>query len=99
MDHGPSDGSGRSTNENHTHIAGVPRERIDHVYRWSRTLSTEQYIEGFRRIADRTSELRRRILQAQYYSPRHTAYATQLAQAACIRGARELEKPPEASPR
>lgn len=76
----------RSAEENRTYVAGVPREEIDHVFRWSQVLTSDQYIAGFERIASRISEVQRRILESQYYFPARTAYATQLAQSACVQG-------------
>ncbi len=72
--------------EDRTLVAGVPRGEIHHVFRWSQVLTSDQYIAGFERIASGITELQRRILESQYYSPRHTAYATQLAQTACVQG-------------
>lgn len=81
---GPDDG--RHADEGRAVVAGVPREEIDHVFRWKQVLTADQYVAGFERIAGEITELQRRILESQYYSPAHTAYATQLAQSACVPG-------------
>lgn len=67
-------------------IAGVPREQIDHVFRWSVVLSTAEYVVGFRMIATRLSELQRQLLKHLYNAPDRAAYATQLAKWARVKG-------------
>lgn len=83
---GGDDGHDPAARTGRAYVAGVAREEIDHVFRWSQILSSDQYVTGFEQIARNITELQRRILESQYYSPAHTAYATQLAQTACVKG-------------
>lgn len=78
--------SERTAGEPNDLVAGVPREQIDHVFRWTQVLTVDQYVAGFGGIAGRITELQRRILETHYYAPQHTAYATQLAKTACVNG-------------
>lgn len=59
---------------------------MEEIYQWSQTLSVEDYVSGLEKIAPKMNETQRKLLIAQYHTPNRTAYATQLAELASIKG-------------
>lgn len=56
------------------------------ICEWSQRPTTAQYVAGLAEISPRVNDIQRRILAAQYRAPKRTAYATQLAIRASVRG-------------